>query len=358
MALGDLRRLGFNTAGDWSDEHAASAGGVPYCRPLERYWQYRHTPRCAGSFPDVYHPHLAADIREDADAALRDTVNDPAMLGYFLDNEPGWHGHAAGPAAAMLYETADCYSRRALAGWLRSRYGTGRALRTAWGMTASVAAVARGVWSEPLTPAATRDLAAFSTVMIRKLCETLSAACRRVDANHLNLGVRWWTFPPLYALRAMRCFDVVSFNYYLPKVDMIGYGAEREPGVEEEVARLQRPFMVGEWHFGAFDGGLPGAGLSAVKDQAERGKVFRVYLEHAAALPWLVGAHWFNMYDRPALYATVNGENANIGFFDIAHAPHRPICDAARRTHARMYELAAGRLAPYDAPVEFVFPSR
>ena len=77
------------------------------------------------------------------------------------------------------------------------------------------------------------------------------------------------------------------------------------------MARLQRPFMVGEWHFGAFDGGLPGAGLSAVKDQAERGKVFRVYLEHAAALPWLVGAHWFNMYDRPALYATVNGENAN-----------------------------------------------
>lgn len=357
VAHADLRSLGFNTAGDWSDEHAARRTGTPYARPLELFWRYENTPMAAGSMPDVFHPNLERDIAADAERALRSTVDDRAMLGYFLHNEPGWHMGGCGPAAAMLEQNPRCHSRTALARFLRQRYATSAALAKAWGMKATFGAIEEGLWKEEFTPAAREDLLEFSTVMLKKLCDTLSKACRKVDPNHLNLGLRWWTFPPLWVLKAMGSCDVMSFNYYLPKVEMVGYGEKQEAGVEEVVRKLDRPMMVGEWHFGSFDAGLPSAGLRALPNQVERAKAFRVYLENAAATPWLVGTHWFNFYDRPALYCELSNQNCNIGFMDITHHRHKPICDAARAAHQRLYRVAAGLLKPYDVPVQHTFPS-
>ena len=51
--------------------------------------------------------------------------------------------------------------------------------------------VAEGEWRAPLTEAAKADLADFSEIMVEKLFGGLSDACRAVDPNHLNLGVRY-----------------------------------------------------------------------------------------------------------------------------------------------------------------------
>jgi hypothetical protein len=240
---------------------------------------------------------------------------------------------------------------------LRKKYGSDRGLQKAWGMGVTLRQVAEGVWTEPVSAKAQPDLEAFSTELLDRLFRAIGTACRKVDPHHLNLGVRWWTFPPNWALKAMGHFDVVSFNFYLPKPDMVGYGREREPGVEALALGLHRPFMVGEWHFGALDVGLRSAGLRRVANQIERGKAFRYYQEQAASLPWCVGTHWYNMYDRNPLYSTQSSGNYNIGFLDITHSPHEAICDAARKTHERLYAVAAGTTPPYDAPVKHLFPS-
>jgi len=156
----------------------------------------------------------------------------------------------------------------------------------------------------------------------------------------------------------MGCFDVISFNYYLPKPDMVGWGSKREDGVEQAALALNRPFLVGEWHIGALDGGLPSAGLFRVRDQEARAQAYRNYLENAAALPWCVGVHWFNLYDRNALSSTTSNENYNIGFLGLTHSRHEPICRAARKSHERLYGVASGRVAPYTAEVEELHPSR
>lgn len=358
VAHAELRRLGFNTAGDWSDEYAARREGTPYVRPLELFFKFPSTPMVGPNLPDVFHPNLAADARALAENALRDTLNDPCLLGYFLHNEPPWGFNEGGIAVPMLQQTPECRARQVFAERLRAKYGSDRGLQRSWGMDATLRQVAGGVWSKPLSPAALVDTREFSTELLARLFRALSAACRKVDPKHLNLGVRWWSFPPNWALKAMGCFDVVSFNYYLPKVDMVSYGRQREPGVEQIALGLKRPFLVGEWHVGAMDGGLPSAGLRRVANQVERGKSFRIYQEHAAALPWCVGTHWFNMYDRQALSSTGSNENYNIGFLDGTHTPHAPICAAARVTHERLYALADGRIRPYDAPVKELFPSR
>lgn len=358
VAHAELRRLGCNTAGDWSDEHAARRAGTPYARALELYFRFEHTPMAVGSLPDVFHPGLGKDAAVFAES-LRETRDDPAMLGYFLNNEPGWHmRQAGGPAAALLFQNPSCRTREALADFLQKRHRTDTALSCAWGMATSLGEVARGLWSRELTPAACRDLEDFGTIMIERLCRTMSVACRKVDPNHLNLGVRWWTFPPLWVLKAMGCFDVISFNYYLPKPDMVGWEQEREAGVEQVALALKRPFMVGEWHFGALDGGLASAGLCRVRDQEARGRAYRNYVENAAALPWCVGVHWFNLYDRNALYSPGSSENYNIGLIDLTHGRHEPICRAARKAHTRLYAVASGQVAPYRVDVEQVHPSR
>jgi hypothetical protein len=92
---------------------------------------------------------------------------------------------------------------------------------------------------------------------------------------------------------------------------------------------------------------LPGSGIGHVPDQRARGKAFRVYLEDAAAKPWCVGAHYFTLYDQSAI-GRFDGENYNIGFLDVCHRPYEPLARAARASHERIYEVAVGRIEPYD----------
>ena len=46
-----------------------------------------------------------------------------------------------------------------------------------------------------------------------------------------------------------------------------------------------------------------------------------------------------------------DGENYNIGFLDICNRPHKPLCQAAIKSHEAVYDIASGDKEPYkDAP--------
>jgi hypothetical protein len=111
--------------------------------------------------------------------------------------------------------------------------------------------------------------------------------------------------------------------------------------------------MIGEWHFGALDVGLPASGIGHVPDQPSRGQAFRVYLEDAAEKPWCVGVHYFIMYDQSAL-GRFDGENYNIGFLDVCNRPYEPLALAARASHERLYQVTTGVAAPYHNEPEYL----
>jgi hypothetical protein len=180
--------------------------------------------------------------------------------------------------------------------------------------------------------------------MVERLYEHLDDACRSVDPNHLNLGSRFPGLPAEWALEGLSTVDVFSVNCYWRWVP-----DEYEAAVEATDA----PVLVGEWHFGALDAGLPAAGIQRVPDQVARGDAYRVYLERAAATPWCVGAHYFTMYDQSAL-GRFDGEAFNVGFFDVCHRPYEPLADAARRSHERLYDLAVGDTEPCDDEPEYL----
>ena len=181
--------------------------------------------------------------------------------------------------------------------------------------------------------------------MVNKYFGILSKACKKVDPNHLNLGIRYAGVPPSWAVAGMKSFDVFSMNNYREKVPF-----EQTKEIHD---LLQMPVIIGEWHFGALDVGLPSSGIGHVRTQEDRGKAYRVYFEDAAANPYCVGVHWFVLYDQSAI-GRFDGENYNIGFLDICNQPHKPLCDAAIKSHEEVYEIADGTVNPYDDAPEYL----
>lgn len=314
IALSELRRLRFNTIANWSDWRVAREAGFPYVRPLDL--QFRHTPTVFRDFPDVFHPGFAVDAAALGEQ-LRETCDDPAFIGYFLMNEPTWGFAEQTPAEGMWFNSPESAACKALVEFVAKRHS-----------------------GEPNA----EDFTEFSTLMVEKLYSGLSAACRAVDPNHLNLGARYYTVPPGWALAGMRCFDIFSVNCYSRRV---------HAGEFEKIStELGQPVIVGEWHFGALDAGLPATGIGHVGDQVARGQAYRTYIEDAASKPWCVGTHWFTLYDQSAI-GRFDGENYNIGFFDVCNRPYEALSEAARLSHERIYEIASGKLDAYNGAPDY-----
>jgi hypothetical protein len=151
------------------------------------------------------------------------------------------------------------------------------------------------------------------------------------------VGIRFGGKPADQVLRLARVFDVCSINVY-----------EYEPTKQLERAhRLSgRPVLIGEFHIGVPENGL-GSGLVQAMNQVERGKGYRYYVEQAISLPYCLGAHWFTWRDEPVL-GRMDGENYNIGFVDVTDRPYPELVAAAKATHARMSDVHAGRIPPFN----------
>ncbi|MBO4299317.1 MAG: beta-galactosidase [Clostridia bacterium] len=336
MVVGQLMRMGMNTLGNWSDEKLF--GSMPYVASLPRFPE----TACAvfRDFPDVFSPEYEEDAARCAQA-LASRRDDPWMIGYFLRNEPQWaFVNGLIIAEEVLRNPRDTACRRALIDWLRARYGTAEALSAAWAhrfesFDALMTPIER---ASRFSGRAREDLRAFSALLTERYVRVPAEACRRVDPNHMILGMRWaWISDPLL-VSGWKCFDVFSINCYA--VDPTNaIERVRELGVD-------LPVMIGEFHFGALDAGLPATGLEAVRDQADRGRAYRYYCERVAAHPNGVGCHWFQCYDQFAL-GRFDGENYNIGLFDIALRPYDEMAAAVCAASEAVYAVKAGERVPF-----------
>jgi hypothetical protein len=165
---------------------------------------------------------------------------------------------------------------------------------------------------------------------------TINAALRKYDPNHLNLGLRFGGSAPDEIIRASAGFDVFSFNSY-------GYSVNQ--GLIKRVNDLTgQPMVIGEFHFGVPERGLA-PGLAQTLNQAERGAAYRYYVENAAANPAIIGTHWFQWIDQPCTGRN-DGENYNIGFVDVTDRPYAELVNSAKETFSRLAEIHSGKEPP------------
>ncbi len=105
---------------------------------------------------------------------------------------------------------------------------------------------------------------------------------------------------------------------------------------------IDRPIIVGEYHFGASDRGHFHPGLREADDQKQRAEKFKAYVASALDNPQLVGAHWFQYVDECAS-GRADGENYNVGLVDVCDTPYREMVAAMREVGATMYEHRSGK---------------
>lgn len=337
MMTGQLKHYGMNTLGNWSDARLFDHAVIPYVTSLPEFPSTEIM--IFRDFPDVFSEEYRLEAERCAEA-LQVYRNDPMMIGYFLRNEPGWaFVDNLVLADEVLYNPARTVCKERLIAFLQDKYLTIEELNSVWGCSLTgfddfyQPQKDISAWSE----AAGTDMKEFSKKMLRAYVEIPVAACRRVDANHMILGMRWaWISDP-DLVTGWENFDVFSINCYATDPTLSIQNIV-ELGVD-------LPVMIGEFHFGALDAGPTATGLEGVLTQKDRGLAYRYYCERAMQHPNGVGCHYFQCYDQFVL-GRFDGENYNIGLFDVCSRPYADMLNQVKECSNTIYQVAAGEKEP------------
>jgi len=340
-----LRAWGFNTIANWSDPGLYALKRVPYTATIDISGDYARVASGQdywGKMHDPYDPKFAAAV----DKNIRDTVqryrDDPWCLGYFIDNEISWGSGDSdrthfGLAHGTLAGGKDSPAKQAFVEQFKLHYGGIKRLNKAWDAKfSSWKMLLEQPYKPPgaLTAQMRDDFSSFLKAFAQQYFHVISDTLKKYDPNHLYLGCRFaWRTPEAVAAAAEYC-DVVSFNIYRSHVDAREWDFTKS---------LNKPCIIGEFHFGALDRGMFHTGLVSTPNQQARAKMYQDYLHSVIDNAAFVGCHWFEYVDEPLTGRTYDGENYNIGLVTATDTPYPEMVEAAKAVHAEVYARRAAK---------------
>ncbi len=303
MIIKRMDKWGLNTIANWSSPEVTKLNQKAFMLQLHGIG----IEDGIMGLPDVYSPDFASKI----DAACRTFVEpykeNPWLIGYFTGNEPSWLEQEE-RLCGMILDGSDKPIKRELKKYLTNGDSPER-----------------------------RKQFIYSTFSI--FLKTVDAAVKRVDPNHLNLGMRFGHVPGKEILDICKdVFDVFSFNCYdlYPKKEFMN----------QILAGTGLPMIIGEYHFGTVDRGMAQS-LWQVNSQEERGVAYRYYTERAYSHPGLIGTAWFQWSDQD-LTGRRDGENYNCGLVDVTDRPYQYQVEAMMETAKRLNDIHTGKIKPVD----------
>jgi len=329
-----LRSWGMNTIGNWSDQGvyamsktpyvvSAGSGGAERIEGSSGYW---------GKFPDPFDP----SFRQALDRRLRSergkSAGDPWCIGYFVDNELAW-GDEWSLAVATLTSPPQQAAKRVFWAELRDKYQTIAKLNETWGTEHASWQALLESRTPPDQEKARSDLEAFYTRIAESYFRQCREAVKAVAPHNLYLGCRFAWVNDRGARAAAKYCDVIGYNLYRDSVAAF----ELPEGID-------KPVIIGEFHFGALDRGMFHTGLRAREDQQARAQAYRDYVHGALTHPCFVGSHWFQYSDQ-ATTGRGDGENYQIGLVNICDRPYPETIRAVREIGHSMYRLRYDRQA-------------
>lgn len=322
-----IKDWGMNTIGFVSDFGATRQHKTAYVGSV---W-IRNTPKIEGSegfwgkFHDVFDPNFRVAVAESV-ASQKEGAGDPYCIGYFVDNELSW-GLLGSLAVGALRSPASQPAKIAFIDDLKKKYVSIETLNQVWKTShASWEALLEST-DPPNEDLAKEDLVAFYENIADTYFRTINEELKRVAPNQNYLGCRFaWANNEVVLKTASKYIDIMSFNKY-------EYSVEKFSLPEG----IDKPVMIGEFHFGALDRGSFHVGVKKAADQAERGQMYQDYVQGALRNPYIVGAHWFQYLDEPNT-GRFDGENYNVGFIDICDNPYEELIEKVKETTYSMYE--------------------
>ncbi len=326
------RRLpawGFNTIGNWSASQVMSHTKIPFVvqtstrsgRVLAAgtgYWS---------KLVDVYDPQFPALVEKQIARTVKPFVNNPLVLGYFVDNELSW----VSIPRAVMDSPVDQPARMFFIEELKAQYGTLEAFCAAWAIKAAA-------WDDVKFPtvlndACRADADTFEYTFARKYFDTVAAVLRKHAPNQLYMGCRFTpSYSPAGVVKACaEVVDVVSTNAYYKTI------------ARDYYSEVDKPVIIGEFHFGALDRGMFHTGLQGAADQDDCAAKYAAYVNSVADNPRFVGCHWFQYADQPLTGRTHDGENYSIGLVNVADVPYAELIDTAKKVHQNIYTRRFGK---------------
>jgi len=335
-----LERLlgwGFNTLGNWSDDALAMSHKLAYTRSITIGGEFGNVSSGYdywGRMPDPFDPRFAQAAETAVTHAVKDVRDDPWLLGYFADNELAWAGQGPqgrwGLAQGSLHGEARSQAKQAFIAMLKQKYVEPARLAAAWGIALpSWDALNATNFPAPdpseAHPAIAADYSAWLRQYADQYFRIVAEALHRHDPHHLFLGGRFAVNTPEAVAACAQYCDVISFNSY---TDVPQHGGDMAA-----IAKLGKPVLVTEFHFGSDDRGPFGKGVVSVWNEQQRGEAYARYIDAAAKDPNIVGAHWFEYADQPGSGRLLDGENAHIGLVGITDVPFAGFVDAVRKAN-------------------------
>ncbi len=322
-----LRSWGLNTIANSSDKDICLMSKTPYIERLEihsasiegtggLWWQI------SDPFDKSFKEELIAQL-----AARKKELNDPYLVGLFVDNELQWGGESyLAEKAAMNPATAAV--KRELVKHYKAKYGSIERLNGMWG-TSFASWKSLLVNDKPLPKQASADLVEFNNLIIHGYFRNIREVFDEYAPGVLYLGCRYAgrSTNPHALMIGSQYSDAISHNMY--NYTISDY---RQP------EGIDKPMIIGEFHFGVMNEGMFHHSLVRVESQKERGEAYAAYVRSALEHPQVVGTHWHQFSDQAAT-GRFDGENLQVGFTDVCDTPYYGTIDGVRKVGYDMYTI-------------------
>ncbi|MEN8128243.1 MAG: beta-galactosidase [Planctomycetota bacterium] len=320
----DIKRLKYcnlNTIGAWSDYEVAAQKQVPYTVML--HYEYAFAGK---KLPDPFNPETRAGLRKAIQEYPVSFENDPWCLGAFVNNELHWQNDSRHMVAGILgYEEKNTEVKKVFRDWLKKRYATVTALNKAWKTPFKT-------WDDLLKAtdktmfkgAVPEDCSALATLFADAFFKMVKEELKDHSPNILYLGCRMNSGSSEAVKTLAKYADVISTN---------DYSYRPNPG---KFGSTDKPVLITEFHFANISGNNLGSGLRSAQDAVQQGRLFRAYMAAAVNHPKIIGAHWFQWRDQNAA-GRYDGENYDVGFFNVADIPNEDLIRAAEEYGRNLY---------------------
>lgn len=327
-----MSRWGINTYGGFSWGKILTTAKAPFAYSLNSVCKrkLKSKTKIAAYWSDV------ADYFDPA--FLTDTISlmkkseffikNPYCMGVFIDNELSWQTQHLQLARAIVQSPADQPAKLAFRDMLKAKYKDIKSLNDAWKSDYKDFSdfLSRDDF-QPKTKAAEADLRAIEIQYYQMYFKTCRQALKSVDENALYISCRFAWSNDLVRTEAARYADIVAYNWYKDAAD----------NLSNPEGAVDKPIIVGEYHFCNLDAGVFGGGLRPYRTMKGRIKANNNYVNSALDNPRIVGVHWFRWSDQIASGRDNDGENFCSGLVDICDTPVYEFVDSLRELAKNMY---------------------
>ncbi|AWB66006.1 agarase [Saccharobesus litoralis] len=349
VTIDRMRHWGFTSLGNWTHPMYYDNTKIPYFAHTSINGKYK-TVSSGNDFwapmPDVFDPEFARIADKKLAQVANQVKGSEWCVGVFVDNEKSWgRSNSRSTELGIVIHTLKRNGKQVptkakFTQVMRDKYKDIKSLNQAWNTNiASWAAFDKGGFNSQLqkrNKVQDADYAQLLAVYADQYFKIVSTAMKKHMPNHLYFGARFasWGMPMEVVNASAPYTDVVSFNNYKPGITQPTWAFLEE---------LDKPTMIGEFHFGTSSSGFFHPGLIHAADQKDRAMMYKDYMRSVFNNNYFVGAHWFQYHDSPITGRAYDGENYNVGFVTVADEPYEEMVKAAKELHGEMYSQRFNR---------------